>query len=668
MAKADLTKVRIVGFRKHYKILMQELHRSGTMEVIENKEFVAASTATKILDHFGVFDLARLDFVINFLGPYADAKSKLDALLSGGKLVLSESQAKTRLKEFGVNAEALITQCETLEERLIKAKNELQKIPVWRKLLSAVGALNSTIESEYDTRNTKTWIGKIGADQKNDFLEMLSSESNLLDVRILGATKKQVYVRITVYHELVEKIEKILDTFTFENLDFTAEFGEFKGTTPPEVDKILEKKYKSCEKEVFYCESDLKNLATHLEDFKILYDYNAWRKTKNDLQQKIFLSEKIFAFEAWVMESTGEELKKWIKNSFVGEVVVEAAEQGEDEVAPILLKNKYGIESMEAITEMYGLPQGKEFDPTPLMAPFFLVFFGLCLSDVGYGSILAIITGILLAFGQFSEPAKKNLRLILYCGIAAVFGGVLLGGYFGMTPDQFSLLQNATTGNFYGQVLTPTEGKGPITFLIIALALGVLQLFFGMLVAFVQQIKNRDYDGAFLDTLAWMFMIGTLIVLGLADKIGVEKVSVQYLAISAAVILVFTQGRDQKNWLLKPVFGVLGLYNITSYLSDILSYSRIMALGLATGVVGFAMNLTAGIFSDMMPHPVLGILVAIVILVLGHSLNFALSLLGAFIHSGRLQFIEFFGKFYEGGGKKFQPFLRQPKYLFLKKD
>ena len=129
---------------------------------------------------------------------------------------------------------------------------------------------------------------------------------------------------------------------------------------------------------------------------------------------------------------------------------------------------------------------------------------------------------------------------------------------------------------------------------------------------------------------------------------------------------MITQSRDQKNWLLKPIFGLLGLYNVTGYLSDLLSYSRIMALGLATGVIGYAMNLTAGIFGEMMPHPAIGAVVAVTIILFGHTLNFSLSLLGAFIHSGRLQFIEFFGKFYTSGGHPFTPFRRTNKYLFIK--
>ena len=138
------------------------------------------------------------------------------------------------------------------------------------------------------------------------------------------------------------------------------------------------------------------------------------------------------------------------------------------------------------------------------------------------------------------------------------------------------------------------------------------------------------------------------------------------LTLVGAGILILTQGRSHKNWLMKPIIGVLALYGGTSDLSDLLSYARIMALGRATGVVGFAMNLTAGVIYDLLPFPALGLIGAALVAVCGHGLNFALSLLGAFIHSGRLQFIEFFGKFYEAGGKPFMPFGKSFKYCFVK--
>lgn len=665
MSKVALQRIRVTGFKRHYKVLLRELHKSGIMQLCDNTVSGSQSLEGSFDQHYGAFDAARTQFAIDFLSPYQKATSKLDNLLSGGKLVLRETDAQSRLKAFTGQADGVIAECEKLEEDLVRAQNQLAAQPAQLELAINLQDLHTTVQDDFNTEQTTTWIGKIPRVAKSELMKALAGESNLIDLALLGETKLHVFVRVTTLNEMVEAAEAKLQSAGFEAIDLAAELEGFEGHTPSQIRYELEKKAKNLEKTITDLEAKATKLAGHVEDLKILADSQLAQKEKNDAQGKMFLSEKTFSFEAWIMSSALADFQDWSQKAFAKEVVAETIELEEGEEPPVLMSNKFGVASFEPITEMYGLPRVSEFDPTPLLAPFFLVFFGLCLSDVGYGAILTGIALFFLVLGKFSSGAKTTLRLLLYCGLAAMVGGVLLGGYFGLTPAQMPFLTDPATGLFYGQILTPTEGSGPITFLMISLMLGVIHLFFGMLINFAQQLKNKDYEGAFLDTAVWMFMLGSLGAFALSGQLGLDAETTKYTAIGAAILLVLTQGRAQKNWLLKPVFGLLGLYNITNYLSDLLSYSRIMALGLATGVVGFAMNLTAGIFADMMPHPVLGVLIAVFVVLLGHFLNFSLSLLGAFIHSGRLQFIEFFGKFYEGGGTKFVPFVRQSKYVLL---
>lgn len=663
MSKVDLKKIRVTGFKRHYRILMQELHQSGIIQLSEDNTLSQQSVGQGFDEHYGAFDTARTEFALSFLQPYESKTSKLDSFLSGGKVVLTPEEMKERLKAFSGDAEKVVSSCETLSESLLKAKNELASLPKKLELVTNLKGLHSGVQSDFNTATTTTWIGKMPLLEKAALMRELASESNLFDLSLLGETKLEAYVRVTTLDDMAEGVQAQLQDAGFEAIDLGNELEAFAGHTPSEIKAELKKQEKALNAEIDTIQVEAATLASHVRDLKILAEHQAWQKTKNDAQSTMFLSEKTFSFEAWIIGSALNDFKGWVKNAFVGEVIVENIKPANEELPPALLSNNFVVKSFEPITEMYGMPQRSEFDPTVWLAPFFLIFFGLCLSDVGYGAILALVSGFFLVFGKLSSGANSTLRLLLYCGLAAIVGGIFLGGYFGLTVSQLPALVDADTGKFYGQLLTPTEGTGPIMFLLLSLAIGAIHLMFGMILAFAQQIKSKDYSGAFLDTAMWMFMLVSIGLYALGEPIGVSKALSINMIIIAAIGLVITQGRDQKNWLLKPLFGVLGLYNVTAYLSDLLSYSRIMALGLATGVIGFAMNLTASIFSEMMPHPMLGVLVAIVIVLFGHSLNFGLSLLGAFIHSGRLQFIEFFGKFYESGSDRFTPFVRQSKYL-----
>jgi len=189
----------------------------------------------------------------------------------------------------------------------------------------------------------------------------------------------------------------------------------------------------------------------------------------------------------------------------------------------------------------------------------------------------------------------------------------------------------------------------------------------GILISFGAKLKQKQYVAAFADPGAWFVFLVSIFVLGLADMIGVDKQLATKITGAAALVLVLTQGRDQKNWIMKGLMGVYSIYDgLTAFLSNFLSYARLMALAIATGVVALVMNTIAVMVYDMMPNAFIGIIVAVLIILFGHSLNFVLSLLGAFIHTARLQFIEFFGKFYIGGGAKFKPFTRAKKYLFFR--
>lgn len=665
MAKVQLQKVRIAGMKKHYKSLMQELHRSGVLHVIENKDFVAASQAEGS-EFFDIFDLAKIEFMIEFFGRYTSKTSAVADLLTGGKLVISEEEAKQRLKAFSPKAQGIIDQCAEIEERLVKSDNEIKKSENMRAQLMRYVDFSLSFAPHYHTEVTQTVVGEVTTAGASKMVQKLHEETHLVDIEILDQNKKSWTLRVTYPTDHGSAVRDILSAGQFVSFDLLNHESEYYGLSVREVIEQLKEREVNLKQEIQKAEQVAKDLVIYKDEARILYDYNLWRKTKNDFQSAIYQGDNVFAFEAWMPAKEFKKLSTWITNVFAKEVSLEKIAKEKDEKEPVLLDNAEGVNSFEMITEMYGVPEKRDLDPTPYMAPFFVLFFGICLSDVGYGALLALFSGWMLIFGTFDNAMRRTMRLMCMCGVSAIVGGVLLGGWFAMTPEFApSFLVNAD-GTFIGQILKPLEGNGPLIFLMFSMGIGIVQLLFSVVLDFVRRIRLKEYVGAFADPAAWFFFVVSLVGFAIADQVGLPREILKNMAIAGAIILVLTQGRDEKNWLLKPVMGVLGLYNIMNYLSDTLSYSRLMALGLATGVVGFAMNTTAGVISDMIGIPVISTLAAVVILVFGHGLNFGLSFLGAFIHSMRLQFIEFFGRFYVGGGVAFRPFARTKKYLHFR--
>ncbi len=326
---------------------------------------------------------------------------------------------------------------------------------------------------------------------------------------------------------------------------------------------------------------------------------------------------------------------------------------------PVLLHNSSAVVPFEAVTEMYSLPDYRGFDPTSIFALFYAVFFGMMLSDAGYGILMAVGCFIVLKKFNLEGMTYKMIKLFFYCGISTIIWGALFGGWFGDIVAVFSR-------TFLGKevVLQPiwfNPLDDPMKLLILSLALGIVHIFIGMGIKAYMQIKEGKWLDAVCDEGFWYITI-----LGLIAWLGGGTVSTalpkvgMYMSIIGAAGLLLTGGRHNKGFG-KITGGLSNIYSITSYMSDILSYARLLALGLATGVIAQVVNTMGTLFGGGFG----GLIALVLIFILGHALNLAINALGAFIHSSRLQYVEFFGKFYLDGGEPFDPFRRKTKYIKL---
>ena len=292
------------------------------------------------------------------------------------------------------------------------------------------------------------------------------------------------------------------------------------------------------------------------------------------------------------------------------------------------------------VTRLYGSPSKKDLVPTPLMAPFFFACFLICLSYVCYGELLSSISFVLNRKIKLAGMGRQLVNLLFWGGLSSIIFGILMGGWFGdlipIKPLWFNPLDD------------------PMRMLIFSFIVGTPD-YFGMAIQAYRNIKDGKPWDALFDQGGWYLFLTGLILLIVPGGGTIGKWS----AIAGALVLILTQGRSQKSIIRKLLSGLLSLYDVTGFLSDVLSYSRLLALGLATGVIASAINTMGGLLANS----VVGIIIMVVILAGGHIFNLVISTLSSYVHTSRLQYIEFFSKFFEGGGKAFQPFQIKTKFV-----
>lgn len=401
-------------------------------------------------------------------------------------------------------------------------------------------------------------------------------------------------------------------------------------------------------------------LADSLEEIEVLYDLEETNLTSLVNQEKFLSTESTAMLCGWVPEEMEEKVREVLEKILCAYEIVEPHA---DENPPILLKNNGFAANFEWVLGMYSYPAYGKFDPTFIMSIFYFIIFGIMFADAGYGLLL-----ILGCFGgiKLLKPSlgmERFLKMFGYCGISCVIFGVLFGAYFGDLP--LAIMKNMMMipeenlpnlallgGNAANVAVLFDPLQNPMAFLIVSLAIGAIHLIAGMAVKFVLLCKEGHVIDAILDIGAYWVLFAGFGLLAFVPSVGL------WVTALAAALIVLTHGRGEKNIVMKLLKGLLGLYDLISYASDLLSYSRILALGLAAGVIAQVVN----ILGTMGGPTVIGFIALIVAFVVGHLLNVAINVLGTFVHTSRLQYIEFFNKFYEDGGVAFEPMVPSDKY------
>ncbi len=658
MALAKIQKIQLVASKSHKEKFLERLQDLGVLEIHEIDEESELRTPYQSFHKLQEVELnyANLDFAIKLLSPYAPKRGVLE-----GPIALSVEEIKQRAENF--DYKPITNSCSEIEENLTQAKNRINTLKNELEQYSSWKKLNINLNNLKGTETSVILIGSVKTPNFEEFYKKLDDLTSLFSLDVIEKSQQGANICLITTKANEGKIRQLLSEYKFNEV----ELPELKGSMKDYCQE-LESEIAKQEAKIKENEKELEKLAKHSDDLMIVHDYLGWELEKLEEEKKIGSTDYSFVVTGWFPEKYLKKLEEELEE-ISDQFAIEKLELAEGETPPVVIRNNAFLRPFESVTGVYGLPLHTEVDPTPFLAAYFIIFFALCLTDAGYGLIMFIVMALMLKFMKLGEGVKKLVKLLMYGGIVTFIIGAMFGGWFGLTPEQVpsSLTYEAANGESMFLFQRVNSLTDPITVLILALGLGFVQILTGVFIKLVHDFRTNSKLDAILDTGTWAFMltgIGFFILAatGIIPEPGTEIG--KWWIIGAAILLVLTQGRKNKGIIAKLFSGILSLYDLVGYMSDVLSYSRLLALGLATAIIGLAVNVIAVLLRDMVPY--VGWVLMAIVFVGGHVFNLLINALGSFIHSGRLQFVEFFGKFMEGGGNPLKPFSKKSKYVFIK--
>ncbi len=520
-------------------------------------------------------------------------------------------------------------------------------IPMQSKGTETTAVFVGTFPIEYDVQSLLSAIAAAAPD---------CSE---VDVDIVSATQERTCAVIFCHRECEKEIFEAL-----RELNFAWPGDPTKH--PPKVRyERLRKQIESNDADSCSAQKEIAEFAGSREDIAFVADYFRIQKEKYSALEKLAMTNRVFVLRGYIPEKRVEKVVGALEKSYTVAVEVTDPDRETQDV-PVLLENNAFAAPVESITEMYSLPGKDDIDPNPVMAFFYYVFFGLMLSDAGYGLLMVIAMLFAKAKLKLEPKMKKTVNMFLYCGISTMFWGTMFGSWFGDAPQVIAR-------EFFGKEIGSTAVwfepvNDPMKLLLYSFLFGIIHLFVGLGVRFYMLWKDGKHLDAICDVVpVYLLVTGAApLCAGIIIDVPTMLTTIgKYLAIAGAVLTVLTSGRSSKNILGKLGGGLYGLYNTASgYLGDILSYSRLLALGLSTGVIATVINL----LGTMPGNKIVKLILFIFVFLVGHTANIAINLIGTYVHTNRLQYVEFFSKFYEGGGRSFTPLKANTKHFRFKEE
>ncbi len=649
--------VRIIALKKDRKRVLEHLQNSALVHVKHMDEpengFKRTDTAAQLKQFERNAELTEQ--ALKILGRLSPEKKGMLASFKGRKEIDPDEIGRIALdsaKIIGICQKLVRLEKQRADyaAEQIRIKTSLAQLEPWKKLDIP---LNTK-----DTSATSVFIGTLPKLYDNISLsKALAEESDglVFEYEILYASASMTCIVLFAPKRQKETAEKALRA-----IGFSKPLNPTSRTPSVKMQRLLQKS-KELEIKDEQAKQDILSYLEHREAIYDTQDYFNLRSEKYRVIAELDQTKHVFVLNGYIPDEDCQDLVEMCER--IASCIVEFEEAGEN--APVKLKNNKFAEPAQSIVTMYSSPSHEDIDPTPILAFFFYFFFGMMFSDAGYGLLMVIATAAAIKIFKPDKKMYNNLKLFQYCGVATIFWGLVFGSIFGDAPAMFYKLFTGNEITMKELIPWPTldTQKDALLIMILSIGLGLIHILVGMGCKFYVCWKHKQYAKALFDTGLWMLMLIGFAVL--AAGIAASPVLIYVgasVAVLSAVGLILTQGRGKKGIFGKLIGGVASLYDITSYISDLLSYSRLLALGLTTGVMAQVFNMLSTLFGTSF----IGIFFMIIIFIAGHTITIGLNALGSYVHTMRLQYVEMFSKFYDGGGKPFEPFSVKSKHFKTK--
>ena len=584
--------------------------------------------------------VGKINEAIQFILHYGNLKQPKDVLKRQN---LSLSELEGLHEHFDLvgelaNIQELQEKWQTNEQSLRKLNEKEQDLFAWQKL--------DIIPNQFASKQVRLQLATVASENWLAF-EQASQQLPELYLELIYDDTKEAHFAMVYLESLAEQVKHFASQFSAVEVHLAIE------QTPSQAIKQIDQQVKALVQQQKELALEIGQKRQLIAQLQLSEEYLLAKIERYQALSQFVQTEHLFVLQGWVGQTDCQELTQALQSSVPYEEVYLSFEEPTaaeiQEEVPTKLNNHPIVRPFEMLIEMYSLPKYDEIDPTPWMFPFFLVFFGMMVADIGYGVLMLVATTVALHTQVFKKGTERFLRFFQVVSIPTILWGFIYNSCFGESLP-------------YKPLLSTQEDV--IQILLLTVSFGFIQIMVGLALAGYQNVKRKDYLGAITNGFAWqailvglaIYAAGTFLNLGtLVGQLGIV------IALIGVASIIFIPTFTNKSKVLGFAGGLYQLYGISSYIGDLVSYTRLMALGISGGAIAAAFNLIVG----FMP-PVFRFTIGLVLLVALHALNIFLSLLGAYVHGARLQYVEFFGKFYEGGGKVFQPLKSAEKHVNIR--